>query len=207
MKQTFIYRITHYKNLPFILKNGIHCPLSDIQDPNFVQIGFPSLINQRNKREVTVEPFGTLADYVPFYFGVKSPMLYVITMANHPEVIKTPVEEIVYIVGTVERLEKLKIKYVSTDRHAKLDYARFYNKYEELDNLQWDIINSDRWGSQYGTERKEIKQAECLIYKRMPVEGIIGIGCKNEMMYNVINDIILQNNRDIVVKTKPEWYF
>lgn len=207
MKQIFIYRITHYKNLSFILKNGIHCPTSDIQDQNFVQIGFPSLIDQRNTREVPVEPFGTLADYVPFYFGMKSPMLYVITMGNDPEVIKTPAEEIVYIVSTVERLEELKIKYVFTDRHAKLNYTKFYNKYEDIDKLQWDIIKSDKWGSKYGTERKEIKQAECLIYKIMPVEGIIGIGCKNKMMYNIVNDIILQNNKDIVVKAKPEWYF
>jgi hypothetical protein len=105
MKQTWIYRITHYKNLHFILKNGLHCSNSHIQDPNFIQIGLPSLISEREDRTVPVEPFGTLADYVPFYFTVKSPMLYVITMGSDPEVIKTPPEEIIYIVSSVERLE------------------------------------------------------------------------------------------------------
>lgn len=197
----------HYKNLPFILKNGIHCPTSDIQDPNFIQIGFPSLINQRITREVPVEPFGTLADYVPFYFCVKSPMLYVITMGNDPEVIKTPADEIVYIVSTVERPEELKVMYVFTDRHAKLNYTRFYNKYEDLDKLQWGIIKSDRWGSQYGTERKEIKQAECLIYRMMPLEGIIGLGVKTETMYNIIKQMVKECKVDIPVKIKSEWYF
>lgn len=152
----------HYKNLPFILKNGIHCPTSDIQDPNFIQIGFPSLINQRITREVPVEPFGTLADYVPFYFCIKSPMLYVITMGNDPEVIKTPADEIVYIVSTVERLEELKVMYVFTDRHAKLNYARFYNKYEDLDKLQWGIIKSDRWVVNMAPKEKRLNRQNVL---------------------------------------------
>lgn len=207
MKHTFIYRITHYKNLPFILQNGIHCPNSNIQDPNFIQIGFPSLINQRNERPVPVEPFGTLADYVPFYFTVKSPMLYVIAMGNHPEVIRTSQEEIIYIVSSVEKLEELKIRYVFTDRHAKLDYAQFYNKCADLRKLNWDIIESDKWGTQYGTERKEIKQAECLVYKHLPLSAIIGIGCKTERLYNNIEAMIQTTQQKIIVKTKPEWYF
>ena len=207
MKQTLIYRITHYKNLPFILQNGIHCPNSDIQNPDFIQIGFPSLISKRDNRPVPVEPFGTLADYVPFYFTPKSPMLYVITMGNHPEVIKTPPEEIIYIVSSIERLEELKIKYVFTDRHAKLAYAQFYTKYSDLKKLNWDIIKDDKWGTQYGPEKKEIKQAECLIYKYLPLSAIIGIGCKTEGLYNIVKTMIQTSKQKIIIKIKPEWYY
>ena len=207
MKQTLIYRITHYKNLPFILKNGIHCSNSNIQDPDFIQIGFPSLISKREDRTVPVEPFGTLADYVPFYFTVKSPMLYVITMGNDPEVIKTPPEKIIYIVSSVERLEELKIKYVFTDRHAKLEYAQFFNKYSDLQKLNWEIIKSDRWGRQYGPERKEIKQAECLIYKHLPLFAITDIGCKTERLYNIVSTMIKTSKQKIIIQTKPEWYY
>ncbi|BCB97070.1 hypothetical protein JZK55_19920 [Dissulfurispira thermophila] len=207
MNSTFIYRITHYRNLPFILQNGIHCQNSNINDPNFIQIGFPSLIDKRNERQVPIEPSGTLADYVPFYFTVRSPMLYVIAMGNDPEVIKTPQEDIIYIVSSVEKLEGMKIKYVFTNRHAKLDYAQFYNKYADLKKLNWDIIESNKWGRQYGTERKEIKQAECLVYKHLPVTAIMGIGCKTEKMYNIINDMIERPSQDFFVTIKPEWYF
>ncbi len=207
MKQTLIYRITHYKNLPFILQNGLHCPNSDIQDPDFIQIGFPSLINKRDNCSVPIEPYGTLADYVPFYFTTKSPMLYVITIGNHPEVIKTPPEEIIYIVSSVERLEELTIRYVFTDRHAKLSYAQFYNKYADLKKLNWDIIESDKWGTKYGTERKEIKQAECLIYQNLPLSAIIGIGCKTERLYNIVKTMLRTSAQKIIIKIKPEWYF
>lgn len=48
--------------------------------------------------KVPLLPFGTLADYIPFYFWYKNPMLYVIHMGNDPEVIKTPQEKIIYLI-------------------------------------------------------------------------------------------------------------
>ncbi len=189
------------------MKNGIHCPNSPVQDPDFVQIGFPDLIEKRMDREVPVKPYGTLADYVPFYFTVRSPMLYVIAMGNDPEVIKTPQEEIIYLVSTVEKLNELGVLHVFTDRHAKLSYANFYNNYEDLGKLDWGIIRSDKWGQQYGPERKEIKQAECLVYKKMPIEAIIGIGCKEERIYNIVEEMVKHNKTKITVKIKQDWYF
>ncbi len=61
-EKTGVYRITHYRNLPFILKNGIHSPDSSKDDPEFVPIGFPTLVAHRNLREVKIAPYGTLAD-------------------------------------------------------------------------------------------------------------------------------------------------
>ena len=125
---TQIFRITHYKNLPFILQNGIYCPKSPIQDPGFNQIGFPTLIHFREERIVPVPPGGTLSDYIPFYFWPKSPMLYVIHKGNDPEVIHTPQEEIIYLVSSFEQLKQSNCEFVYTDRHAMLDYANFYTK-------------------------------------------------------------------------------
>jgi hypothetical protein len=149
-KHRFIYRITHYKNLSFILKNGLHCSNSNIVDPDFIPIGFKTLIKTRSKRVVPIEPFGTLSDYIPFYFSTKSPMLFVITKGNDPEVIRTNDEEVIYLVSCTELLEKLQIKFIFTDRHATLAYANFYNNLADLDKLRWDIILSENWGRQYG---------------------------------------------------------
>jgi len=71
-----LFRITHVANLPWLLVNGLHCANGPVQDPNFVAIGNPDLIDKRTKRPVPIAPKGTLADYVPFYFTPKSPMLF-----------------------------------------------------------------------------------------------------------------------------------
>lgn len=70
-----LFRITHIANLPWLLANGLLCASSTAHDPNFVTIGNPDLIERRRQRRVPIAPNGTLADYVPFYFTPKSPML------------------------------------------------------------------------------------------------------------------------------------
>lgn len=204
---TQIFRITHYKNLPFILRNGIYCPKSEIQDPCFEQIGFPTLIHNREERVVPVTPEGTLSDYVPFYFWYKSPMLFVIYKGNDPEVIHTPQEEIVYLVSSFEKLQHSNCEFVYTDRHAMLDYANFYNNPEDVDQLRWDLIKSDQWGRQYGIERREMKQAECLVYKHLPIDAILGIAVMNEKISEIIHNYLTDINIKLPVKIKPNFYF
>jgi hypothetical protein len=78
-EKALIFRIAHRDNVPWIIANGLRCRNSDIADPNFVTIGNPDLINTRHTRRVSCEPFGTLSDYVPFYFTPFTPMLLNIT--------------------------------------------------------------------------------------------------------------------------------
>jgi hypothetical protein len=59
---TSIYRITHYRNLPFILRNELCCPNHATQDPNYINIGHKRLIDSRGMRQVPIEPFGVLND-------------------------------------------------------------------------------------------------------------------------------------------------
>ena len=70
----FIFRITHIRNVPWTLANGLHCRQSDCTDPGFVTIGNPEIIVGRKTRTVPVPPGGTLSDYIPFYFTPLSPI-------------------------------------------------------------------------------------------------------------------------------------
>jgi hypothetical protein len=62
-----IFRIVHISNVPWILDHGgLHCQNSAEQDPNYVNIGNPSLIDKRTRLNVPIPPAGPLSDYVPF---------------------------------------------------------------------------------------------------------------------------------------------
>lgn len=50
----FIYRMTHIDNVPFIVKNGLWSKLSPVQDPNFIPIGNPDIIDKRTNKTVVV---------------------------------------------------------------------------------------------------------------------------------------------------------
>lgn len=204
---TQIFRITHIHNLPFILQHGLYCQVAGFQDPGFKSIGYPTLIEYRKERVVPVPPGGTLHDYIPFYFWYKSPMLYVISKGNDPEVIPTPQADIVYIVSSIEALQVSGSRFVFTDRHAKLEYANFYSDPQDLAQLNWDSIRTDDWGRQFGPERREMKMAECLVHNHLPREAIIGVAVMNEHAKSIVDTYLLEKQLQIPVKVKPNFYF
>lgn len=76
LNKIYLFRMTHIENMPHILQNGITHVASSKQNQQYVSIGDAGLINTRHRFEM---PNGKkLGEYVPFYFGYRMPMLYVI---------------------------------------------------------------------------------------------------------------------------------
>jgi len=99
-ESAYIFRITHVDNVAWILRNGLHCSTSNALDPNFVPIGMTDLIGRRRHRQVPIAPYGTLGDYVPFYFTPWSPMLLNIKTGRNG-VIQRPNREIAIFVSSL----------------------------------------------------------------------------------------------------------
>lgn len=87
LAQIKIYRMTHIDNIPHIREYGITHKNSKNANPDYVSIGDVSLISTRNSKQVDVTngdllAFGNcsivLGNFIPFYFGIKMPMLYVV---------------------------------------------------------------------------------------------------------------------------------
>lgn len=100
-----IYRMIYIDNIPHILQYSITSDSSLNRNPNFQKIGDGSLINKRNQKEL--DNGKKLGDYIPFYFGWKMPMLYVI-QKGYNNVKQQKTEEIVYCVSSsVEKISTL----------------------------------------------------------------------------------------------------
>ena len=52
-----------------------------------------------------------------------------------------------------------------------------------------------------------MRQAECLVFKHIPFDAIIGVAVKNEMMLEKVTDILTGFKNNPVVKIKPNFYF
>jgi hypothetical protein len=65
-EKALVFRITHIKNVAWILANGLHCRNSGVLDPDYEEIGNPDLTAMRAHRAVPMPPGGTLSDYIPF---------------------------------------------------------------------------------------------------------------------------------------------
>ncbi len=198
--------MTYYRNMGFILKNGLHCCNCGIQDPDFISIGHQSLINYRGQSPVSISPGGVLNDYIPFYFHHKMPMLYHLYKRTVKEYLGKQ-EEIVYLMSSVERIQELELPFFFTDRHAYLHHKKVSNKIEDLSQLRWDIIKDNTWHQQYSELKKELKQAEFLIHKHVPVKALLGIVVHNEDIANFVRGRLQDTGIDLPVVLRPQFYY
>lgn len=205
-EKALIFRITHVTNVPWILANGLHCSNGNRSDPNYVQIGNAELIGRRATRGVPVLPGGTLSDYVPFYFTPYSPMLYNIK-TGYNGITKRSMDEIAILVASLREIQKEGIPFVFTDRHAYLQTAEFYNDLDRLDRVDWAKLQArDFRRDPEDPGKVERYQAEALVYRTLPVAGILGIihHCEQERIKTEANCGNL--NLPMQVLCKPGWY-
>jgi hypothetical protein len=206
-ERALIFRITHRDNVPWFLQHGLHCPNSKTRDPKHVSIGNPELIEKRKGRIVPIAPGGSLSDYVPFYFTPHSPMLYNIR-TGWGGIRKCENKDIVILVASLHDLEKQKVRFVFTDRHAFLQTAQFFGSLKQLNEIDWIILQGrDFKRNENDPGKVERYQAEALIHSGMPIAGLRGIVCHSDAVVDQINQACAQRNLSVKVIKKPEWYF
>lgn len=202
-----IFRIVHRDNVPWILNHGLHWRNSRKIDPDYVEIGNPDLISRRNHRPVPKPPGGTLSDYVPFYFPPFSPMLFNIT-TGWGGIRKRESAEIVIMVAKLRDLKKRNVQFLFTDRHAYLVAAQFYSELGRLDQIDWAMLQRrDFRNDQEDPSKKEKYQAEALIYKYLPVNGLAGLVNYSDEVKLSIDQELKKRAMTVKVVKKPDWYF
>jgi hypothetical protein len=203
-----IFRITHIRNVPWLLRNGICCRNSPAKDPEFVEIGNPDLITKRLFREVPIPPGGGLGGYVPFYFTPHSPMLYNILTGYRGIVPKRERRDIVIVASSLRRMAELKLPFVFTDRHAYLQTARFSSNLEDLERIDWALLRKRDFRQDPDDPGKmERYQAEALVHGRVPLQAIDGIACADGPSSQELKEMITQAGVALKVAIHPDWYF
>lgn len=204
-QRALVFRLTHIDNMPWILANGLHCSTSARRDPDFVSIGNTEVIQKRRRTAVPVGPRQTLADYVPFYFTPRSPMLYNIRTGYG--VTRRKPEELVILVVSLRSLVVHNVPFVISDRHAALQYATFRTTLAGLDNLAWDYWQQrDFKRDQNDPSKFERYNAEALVYRHLPIERIESIVCGGEQPRTRI--VGMENCcGEIEVVCRRRWFF
>ncbi|MGB3466199.1 MAG: DUF4433 domain-containing protein [Cyclobacteriaceae bacterium] len=207
-ERKYIYRIIHVDNLDYILSSGkLTSPVHREANPNYVGIGDNSLKDSRRSKQIEIKPHGTFSEYVAFYFGYRSPMLYNIKN-GYLDVTKRPQEELIYIVSSVDRVIELDLDFVFYDGHGYHNFSQAFNDIKFLDRIDWQIINAGQW---YDTEddpdRKRRKQAEFLIKDELALDAILGIAAYNIEASENVNNILRDHFIDIKTVAMPSWYY
>lgn len=204
--KALIFRIVHRVNVPWILGHGMYCRNSATQDPDYRTIGNPELIDRRQHRVVPIPPGGTLSDYIPFYFTPYTPMMLNIK-TGYGGITKVPNEEVVIFVSSLRKLEEMGKTFVFTDRHAYLVNAEFYNDMDNLDQIDWQILqNRDFKRDPDDPEKLERYQAEALVHNHIPVEAFIGVVCYTDRIQEQLSQIVNSNGHNLQVLKRTGWY-
>lgn len=203
-----LFRITHMANLPWALANGLHAANGGKADPNFIAIGNPDLIAGRRHRPVPAPPGGTLADYVPFYFTPKSPMLLNIK-TGHNGVTRRPNADIAILLASCQSMADNGVSMLFTDRHAYTATARWTDDRADLATMiDWDILKQHDFArSDSYPDKMERYQAEALAHKHVPVGALLGIGCASDASRAVIEAQVAAAGLGLQVFVRPRWYF
>jgi hypothetical protein len=182
------------------------CRNASVQDPNYRTIGNPELIDKRQRRSVPIPPGGTLSDYIPFYFTPYTPMM--LNIKTGRGVTKVPNEDVVIFVSSLRRLRETGRSFLFTDRHAYLVNAEFYDDMDDLDKIDWAILqNRDFKRDQDDPGKLERYQAEALVHDHLPVESFLGIACYTEQVKNSLNLMVSDGGMQLQVVKQTGWYF
>lgn len=206
-EKALIWRIVHRDNLSWILDNGLHCGNKEVKSENWVSIGNPELITKRATHPVPAPPGGFLNDYVPFYFTPFSPMMRNIhtgwggiqTRSN---------EEIVILVSSLHHMAAQGICFLFTDSHAYYQWANFYSDMQDLDKIDWPLLQARDFRRDPEDPAKfERYQAEALVHGQVPISGLLGIVCYTDSVKRAIELQLSDRNLNLRVFARPDWYF
>ena len=216
LEEIKLYRITHIMNIPHILRYGITHKKSKNCNPQFVNIGDKSLIDTRSSRRVHVDngDFSNttaieivLGEFIPFYFGLKMPMLYVIQNGGNFVERATPPTDIIYLVCPVIKIIERDYNYYFSDGHATDNLTTFYDrtKINDLPSIiNWNAIKASYWGGDENLNIKRKKQAEILIEDDIDPRCLIGLGCFNEHSKDRLVEMGVDKN---IIKIIPQGYY
>jgi len=177
--KTYLFRMTHIENIPHILQNGITCSNSVKSNPHFVPIGDGCLISTRSNTLLSNGKL--LGEYIPFYFGVRTPMLYVVQNGFNM-VSPIPAEDIVYCCSSVQKIIDYHLDFVFTNGHAVDRFTTQFSMQDvyNLDSiLDWNAIGAKYWRDSNDLDMKRRKEAEFLVLGDIPSDAVLGY-----MVYN-----------------------
>jgi len=209
LSNLMVFRIEHIGNLEYILQNGMFTRAHATVNLGHIFIGHTQLTANRHDWPVNpidhtgLDSYGTLGDYVPFYFGPRSPMLYVIKN-GYQGVTKRDQREIVYLCCRFRTIAESEVRFAFTDGHAKNEFTAFYSKTENLDKLHWETIYSRFWNNrEEELDRERRKQAEMLVNNHVPPDWIEAIVVYDAEMCSFAETLIKQTNHNAKVRVNP----
>lgn len=202
-----VYHFTHRDNLRSILRaGGLHCD-ARMAGRAYAQVGNPNIKGRRTRRTVPLAPGGMVADYVPFYFAPRSPMLYAIHMGNVPGCHHGQ-DEVVYLITDAGVLFN-SCACCYTDRNAVLNHARFGSDPTKLPEfIDWPLMRARMWkNTADDLERIERRMAEFLVHRFVPWSLVRALAVYDDDNLDYVQSAFVGQPAAPTISVRRDWFF
>lgn len=199
-----LYRLIHISNIEYVLMNGIYTRQSPKFDAQYIDIGDSKLIAQRDSQGIRIKGYGTLGEYIPFYFAGHSPMLLNIK-TGYRSIKKRPQHELAYIVCRLDAILARCSEWVFTDGHARDRLSRYFNDLTNLNEIDWNVVGDQYWrNTEDDFDRQRRKQAEFLVRNHVPAACIEKIVARDQPRKRAIDETVRRLNLTIMVEVDTQ---
>jgi len=203
--------MVYVDNLDTILRRGAmhgtnHVPNDGLP---YRTIHNVSVQNARHSSVIPCGPCGTIHDYVPFYFGPRSPMLYQLH-TGWVDGYSEGQEPLIYLVTTAQAVANAGLGWAFSDGHGIARFTQWFDDLTHLDKLDWVAVYSQWWkDSVDDSDRQRKKQAEFLVYQSCSWDLVQEIGVVNSVAQARVEAILSRfpPGAQRPVQIRPEWYY
>lgn len=164
---TPILRFLHIDNLSIVMqRGGLHAPNCTPNDGlTYTTIHHLDVQKKRADKQIHCGPRGVIHDYVPFYFGFLSPMMFNLKtgrVAGYTE----GQEPLIYLATTAQTIADSGAGFVFSDGHGLAAYTSWFDDLSRLDEVDWSVVYQRCWaGNANDMDCQRKKQAEFLVHQ------------------------------------------
>lgn len=208
---TRIYRFIHIDNLTVVLtRAALHAP-NHVPNDGLVYKTIHNVDIQAQRRVTAIScgPGGVIHDYVPFYFGPRTPMLYQLHtgwVAGYDEG-QTP---LIYLISSAQAVEAGGAHFVFSDGHGIAKFTDWFDELADLGKLDWTAIGARIWKDTVNNmDRQRRKQAEFLVHRVCPWQLVHEIAVINSAMKTNVEGILAGFPVGLrrPVRVRPDLYY
>ncbi len=208
---TRIYRLMHVENLDTCLARGSAARTEPHADDGIAYrtIHRQDVQDVRRVRAVSKGPGGTVHDYVAFYFGPRSVMLYQLH-TGRVEGYGEGQEPLLHLVSTCQAVAAADLRFVFSDGHGLARFTAWYDQLADLDKVDWDATYATWWNdTPEDMDRQRRKQAEFLVHRSCPWGLVTEIGVYNEAARLRAESMLADRGLGgtVPIRVRAEWYY
>jgi hypothetical protein len=207
------FHFTHVDNLQSIIDAGaLVCDGGARQGRLRTEVGDTAIKESRRRRVVPVGPGGTVADYVPFYFAPRSPMMYRIACDCRDAVpgrYQGGDQALVYLALKVGVVVDSGVAWVVTDGNAAATITRFSTDVDKMSQLvDWPLMAATVWNNTVDDQdRQRRRMAELLVHRELPLSLLHGLAVSSNEYARKVQETLSDSPLADRVVVRPDWYY